>query len=71
VSKFYKVTSEYDIGDEDNPYQLLIQASHINKVHRYLEDYCCSVGEDYHDCLEDGLFQIKEISIRDIVLVLE
>lgn len=71
VSNFYKVCSEYDIGDEDTPYQLFIQADHINKVHRYLENYCCSVGEDYHDCLEDGLFQIKEVSLSDIVLVLE
>lgn len=69
--KFYKVTSEFDIGSEDTPYQLFIKADDINKVHRYLENYCCSVGEDYHSCLDDGLFSIKEVSIEDIVLVLE
>lgn len=68
--KFYKVTSEYDIGDEDTPYQLFIQADNINKVHRYLEDYCCYVGEDYPSCLEDGLFSVEEVKIEDIVLVL-
>lgn len=71
MSKFYKVWSEYDIGSEENPNDLFIQAKSINKVHRYLEDYCCSVGEDYESCLEEGLFTIKEVSLEDIVLVLE
>lgn len=70
MSKFYKVTSEFDVGDEDTPYQLFIKADNINKVHRYLENYCCSVGEDYHDCLEDGLFTILEVKLEDVVLVL-
>ena len=68
--KFYKVTSEFDIGNEDTPYQLFIQTDDINKVHRHLENYCCSVGEDYHSCLEDGLFSIEEVGIENIVLVL-
>lgn len=68
--KFYKVTSEWDIGSEDSPYQLFIQTDNINKVHRYLENYCCSVGEDYHSCLEDGLFTIEEVGLEKIVLVL-
>lgn len=68
--KFYKVTSEWDIGGEDSPYQLFIQTDNINKVHRYLENYCCSVGEDYHSCLEDGLFTIEEVGLENIVLVL-
>ena len=70
MSEFYKVTSEFDIGDEDTPCQLFIQADNINKIHRYLENYCCSVGEDYNNCLEDGLFTIREVKIEDIVLVL-
>ena len=68
--KFYKVTSEWDIGGESSPYQPFIQTDNINKVHRYLENYCCSVGEDYHSCLEDGLFTIKEVGLENIVLVL-
>lgn len=68
--KFYKVWSEWDIGSEETPNDLFIQTDNINKVHRYLENYCCSVGEDYHECLEDGLFEIKEVTIDQIVLVL-
>ena len=71
MSKIYEVWSEYDIGSEETPNQLFIQAPSIKKVHRYLENYCCSVGEDYESCLEDGLFSIKEVSLSDIVLVLE
>ena len=70
MNKFYKVWSEYDIGSEDNPYEIFIQTDDIKKVHRYLENYCCSVGVDYHDCLEEGLFTIEEFSTDDI-LVLE
>ena len=71
MSKFYKVWSEWDIGSEENPYELILQASSVNKVHRYLENYCCAVGEDYHESLENGLFSIKEVTIEQIVLVLE
>ena len=70
MSKFYKVTSEFDIGDEYTPYQLFIQAYNIYQVHRYLENQCCSVGVDYHNCLEDGLFTIREVKLEDVVLVL-
>lgn len=71
MSSFYEVWSEWDIGSEETPHNLFIQASNINKVHRYLENYCCSVGEDYESCLESGLFAIKKVSLKDIVLVLE
>lgn len=71
MNKFYEVWSEYDIGSEETPNQLFIQAPNIKKVHRYLENYCCSVGEHYESCLEDGLFSIKEVNLSDIILVLE
>ena len=70
MNKLFKVVSEWDIGSESNPYELIIQADSISKVHRYLENYCCSVGENYDECLEDGLFSIKEVQIDDVVLVL-
>ena len=69
--KLFKVISEYDIGSEENPYELILQASCVKKVHRYLEDYCCGVGEDYESCLEDGLFRIQEVTLEDVVLTLD
>ena len=70
MSRYFKVTSEYDIGSESNPYELFVKTDNVNKIHRHLEDYCCSVGLDYHESLDDGLFNIKEVSLDEVVLVL-
>lgn len=68
VNKYFKVWSEWDIGSEDDPNKLYVMTTDIKKIHRYLEDYCCGVGEDYNEALEEGLFSIREIEISDIVL---
>lgn len=69
--KFFKVCSEYDIGDDDNPYVAYFKASSIKKVHRYLENYCCSCGIDYYEELEEGMFHIEEIDPDSLFINLE
>lgn len=71
MSKLFFVTSEYDIGNEETPYQCYFKAENIKKVHRYLENYCCSVGMNYEDESEDGMFVIKEIQWSDIAVDLD
>ena len=68
--KYFKVWSEYDLGDEENPNTLYVKADNISKVHRYLENYCCSVGLEYDEELEDGMFSIEEIGLENLFIEL-
>lgn len=72
--KYFKVYSEYDLGnydDYDNSYVSYFKASSIKKVHRHLENYCCSCGLDYDEELEEGMFTIKEIQPDSLFINLE
>jgi hypothetical protein len=69
--KYFKVWSEYDIGDEDNPYNAYFKAKDIKQVHRHLETYCCANDMDYHEELEDGMFEIQEIEFDSVFINLD
>lgn len=69
--KYFKVCSEFDIGDDDNPYVAYFKASNVGKVHRHLENYCCSCGIDYEEELEEGMFTIEEIQPDSLFINLE
>lgn len=68
--KYFKVWSEYDIGDEDLPNILYVKAIHIRKVHHHLQNYCASCGLNYHEELDDGMFEIEEIELSDVFVEL-
>lgn len=69
--KFFKVCSEFDIGDDDNPYVAYFKAKSIHSVFRHLEDYCCDQDLDYNEQLEEGMFHIEEISPDSLFINLE
>lgn len=68
--KYFKVWSDYDIGDEDLPNILYIKADKVDKVHHYLGDYCDSCGLEYNEELRDGMFEIEEIELSDVFVEL-
>lgn len=64
--KYFKVWSEYDIGDEELPNILYVKADNVYKVHDYLESYCDGCGLDYQIKLTDQMFEIQEIELTDV-----
>lgn len=67
---YFKVWSEYDIGDEELPNILYVKADSVDKIHDYLESYCESCGLDYQIELVDRMFTIEEIELSDVFVEL-
>lgn len=68
--KYFKVWSEYEIGESSSPNVLYVKANDVFKVHDYLEGYCEDCGLDYQIELTDRMFEIEEIELSDVFVEL-
>lgn len=68
--KYFKVWSDYDIGDSDSQNVLYIKTHNVDKIHDYLESYCDGCGLEYQIELTDRMFEIVEIELSDVFMEL-